>query len=121
MTAPIARVASSLLKEQVVSAPVFPIIRMCFRAFEEEAGTRIGIFSDGCGVDRGCFVRSRCRGRGLAIASLQAAGVEKFKIALGHVGFLMDCSTKHWMTAQMNSCPERVFAQPGLCRIPGSD
>ncbi|MCS7459245.1 ATP phosphoribosyltransferase regulatory subunit [Paenibacillus doosanensis] len=87
VTAPIARVVSSLLKEQP-----FPI-RLSyranvFRAFEAEAGRDAEFFQTGLELVGDASSESDAEVIALAIASLQAAGVEKFKIALGHVGFL---------------------------------
>lgn len=87
VTAPIARVVSSLLKEQP-----FPI-RLSyhanvFRAFEAEAGRDAEFFQAGVELVGDASSESDAEVIALAIASLQAAGVERFKIALGHVGFL---------------------------------
>lgn len=87
ITAPIARVVSSLLKEQP-----FPI-RLSyhanvFRAFEVEAGRDAEFFQTGVELVGDASSESDAEVIALAIASLQAAGVEQFKIALGHVGFL---------------------------------
>ncbi|OCT15780.1 ATP phosphoribosyltransferase regulatory subunit [Paenibacillus pectinilyticus] len=87
LTAPIARVASSLLKEQA-----FPI-RLSyhsnvFRSIEEEAGRDSEFYQTGVELIGDASSEADAEVVALAIASLQAAGVEKFKIALGHVGFL---------------------------------
>jgi ATP phosphoribosyltransferase regulatory subunit len=87
ITAPIARVVSSLLKEQA-----FPI-RLSyhanvFRAFEAEAGRDAEFFQTGVELVGDASSESDAEVIALAIASLQAAGVQEFKIALGHVGFL---------------------------------
>jgi ATP phosphoribosyltransferase regulatory subunit len=87
MTAPIARVVSSLLKEQP-----FPI-RLSyhaniFRAIEAEAGRDAEFFQTGVELVGDASSESDAEVIALAIASLQAAGVKEFKIALGHVGFL---------------------------------
>lgn len=87
LTAPIARVASSLLKEQA-----FPL-RLSyhsnvFRSIEEEAGRDSEFFQTGVELIGDASSEADAEVVALAIASLQAAGVEKFKIALGHVGFL---------------------------------
>ncbi|TDF97015.1 ATP phosphoribosyltransferase regulatory subunit [Paenibacillus piri] len=87
VTAPIARVVASLLKEQP-----FPI-RLSyhanvFRAFESEAGRDAEFFQTGVELVGDASSESDAEVVALAIASLQAAGVEQFKIALGHVGFL---------------------------------
>lgn len=87
ITAPIARVVSSLLKEEA-----FPI-RLSyhanvFRAFEAEAGRDAEFFQTGVELVGDASSESDAEVIALAIASLQAAGVKEFKIALGHVGFL---------------------------------
>ncbi|WP_240421543.1 ATP phosphoribosyltransferase regulatory subunit [Paenibacillus periandrae] len=87
MTAPIARVVSSLLKQQA-----FPI-RLSyhaniFRAIEAEAGRDAEFFQTGVELVGDASSESDAEVIALAIASLQAAGVKDFKIALGHVGFL---------------------------------
>ncbi|ULL19364.1 ATP phosphoribosyltransferase regulatory subunit [Paenibacillus sp. H1-7] len=87
ITAPIARVVSSLLKDQP-----FPI-RLSyhanvFRAFEAEAGRDAEFFQAGVELVGDGSSESDAEVIALAIASLQAAGVQQFKIALGHVGFL---------------------------------
>lgn len=87
LTAPIARVASSLLKEQA-----FPL-RLSyhsnvFRSIEEEAGRDSEFYQTGVELIGDASSEADAEVVALAIASLQAAGVEKFKIALGHVGFL---------------------------------
>ncbi|TXK83656.1 ATP phosphoribosyltransferase regulatory subunit [Paenibacillus sp. N3.4] len=87
LTAPIARVASSLLKEYA-----FPL-RLSyhsnvFRAIEEEAGRDAEFFQTGVELVGDASSEADAEVVALAIASLQAAGVGTFKIALGHVGFL---------------------------------
>jgi ATP phosphoribosyltransferase regulatory subunit len=87
MTAPIARVVSSLLKDQQ-----FPI-RLSyhanvFRAIEAEAGRDAEFFQTGVELVGDASSESDAEVIALAIASLQAAGIDEFKIALGHVGFL---------------------------------
>lgn len=87
MTAPIARVASSLLKEQP-----FPL-RLSyhanvFRAIEEEAGREAEFFQTGVELIGDASAEADAEVVALAIASLQAAGVQRFKIAIGHVAFL---------------------------------
>ncbi|MZQ82650.1 ATP phosphoribosyltransferase regulatory subunit [Paenibacillus sp. 5J-6] len=87
LTAPIARVASSLLKEHA-----FPL-RLSyhsnvFRAIEEEAGRDSEFYQTGVELIGDASSEADAEVVALAIASLQAAGVGTFKIALGHVGFL---------------------------------
>lgn len=87
MTAPIARVVSSLLKDEP-----FPL-RLSyhsnvFRAFEEEAGKESEFFQTGVELVGDGSSEADAEVIALAIASLRAAGVKKFKIAMGHIGFL---------------------------------
>lgn len=87
MTAPIARVVSSLLKDSE-----FPL-RLSyhsnvFRAIEAEAGREAEFFQTGLELVGDASAEADAEVVALAIASLQAAGVERFKIAIGHVGFL---------------------------------
>lgn len=87
VTGPIARVVASLLKEEP-----FPL-RLSyhanvFRAIEEEAGREAEFFQTGVELVGDASAEADAEVVALAIASLQAAGVDKFKIAIGHVGFL---------------------------------
>jgi len=87
MTAPIARVVASLLKESA-----FPL-RLSyhsniFRSIEEEAGREAEFFQTGVELVGDSSADADAEVVALAIASLKAAGVERFKIAIGHVGFL---------------------------------
>ncbi|MFD1175240.1 ATP phosphoribosyltransferase regulatory subunit [Paenibacillus puldeungensis] len=87
MTAPIARVVASLLKEEPMP------LRLCyhanvFRAMEEEAGREAEFFQTGVELVGDDSAEADAEVVALAVASLQAAGVNSFKIALGHVGFL---------------------------------
>src|SRR5262245_15089772 len=87
MTAPIARVVGSLLKDQP-----FPL-RLSyhgnvFRAFEEEGGREAEFYQTGVELVGDASPEADAEVIALAVASLQAAGVPEFKIAIGHVGFL---------------------------------
>jgi ATP phosphoribosyltransferase regulatory subunit len=87
MTAPIARVVASLLKDEP-----FPL-RLSyhsnvFRAIEEEAGREAEFFQTGVELVGDASSDADAEVVALAIASLKAAGIAPFKIALGHVGFL---------------------------------
>ncbi|ALS24396.1 ATP phosphoribosyltransferase regulatory subunit [Paenibacillus naphthalenovorans] len=87
MTAPIARVVSSLLREHP-----FPL-RLSyhanvFRAIEAEAGRDAEFFQTGVELVGDDSSESDAEVIALAVACLQAASVKEFKIALGHVGFL---------------------------------
>ncbi|MFC4303928.1 ATP phosphoribosyltransferase regulatory subunit [Cohnella boryungensis] len=87
MTGPIARVVGSLLKD----GP-FPI-RLSyhgnvFRAFEEEGGRDAEFYQTGVELVGDASPEADAEVIALAVASLKAAGVPEFKIAMGHVGFL---------------------------------
>lgn len=87
MTAPIARVVGSLLRDRP-----FPL-RLSyhanvFRAFEEEAGRDAEFFQTGVELVGDPSPEADAEVIALAIESLQAAGVSSFKMAVGHVGFL---------------------------------
>ncbi|RXZ78732.1 ATP phosphoribosyltransferase regulatory subunit [Paenibacillaceae bacterium] len=87
MTTPIARVVASLLKETA-----FPL-RLSyhanvFRAIEEEAGREAEFFQTGVELVGDASADADAEVVALAIASLKAAGVNRFKLAIGHVGFL---------------------------------
>ncbi|MFC4775687.1 ATP phosphoribosyltransferase regulatory subunit [Paenibacillus sp. GCM10023252] len=87
MTAPIARVVGSLLKE--VSFPIrLSYHSNVFRAIEEEAGREAEFYQTGVELVGDSSAEADAEVVALAIASLQAAGVDRFKIAIGHVGFL---------------------------------
>lgn len=87
ITAPIARVAASLLKEEPLPLRLSYHANV-FRAIEEEAGREAEFFQTGVELVGDDSPEADAEVVALAIESLQAAGVERFKIALGHVGFL---------------------------------
>jgi ATP phosphoribosyltransferase regulatory subunit len=87
MTAPIARVAASLLKEQPMPLRLSYHSNV-FRAIEDEAGRDSEFFQTGVELIGDATPDADAEMVALAIESLQAAGVQKFKIAIGHVGFL---------------------------------
>lgn len=87
MTAPIARVVASLLKEE--SFPLrLSYHANVFRAFEAEAGRESEFFQTGVELVGDGSSEADAEVIALAIAALQSAGVKEFKIAVGHVGFL---------------------------------
>lgn len=87
ITAPIARVVSSLLKEE--SLPLrLAYHSNVFRSIEEEAGREAEFFQTGVELIGDASSEGDAEIVALAIACLKASGVENFKIALGHVGFL---------------------------------
>ncbi|MCJ8015111.1 ATP phosphoribosyltransferase regulatory subunit [Paenibacillus sp. KQZ6P-2] len=87
MTAPIARVVSSLLKEEPLPIRLSYHANV-FRAFEEEAGREAEFFQTGVELVGDDSPEADAEVVALAIESLKAAGVKSFKIAMGHVGFL---------------------------------
>jgi ATP phosphoribosyltransferase regulatory subunit len=87
ITAPIARVVASLMKENVLPLRLSYHANV-YRAFEEEAGRESEFFQTGAELVGDGSSEADAEVIALAIASLQAAGVKTFKIALGHTGFL---------------------------------
>lgn len=87
LTAPIARVVSSVLKDQPLPLRLSYHANV-FRSIEEEAGRLSEFFQTGVELVGDASSEADTEIIALAIASLKAAGVEHFKIALGHVGFL---------------------------------
>ncbi|GGO05193.1 ATP phosphoribosyltransferase regulatory subunit [Saccharibacillus kuerlensis] len=87
MTAPIARAASSLLRDEPLPLRLSYHANV-FRAIEEEAGREAEFFQTGVELIGDRSPEADAEVVALAIASLQAAGVKTFKFALGHVGFL---------------------------------
>jgi ATP phosphoribosyltransferase regulatory subunit len=87
MTAPIARVVASLLKDEKYPLRLSYHSNV-FRAFAEEAGKESEFFQTGVELVGDGSSEADAEVIALAVASLQAAGVGEFKIALGHVGFL---------------------------------
>ncbi|MGM0881672.1 MAG: ATP phosphoribosyltransferase regulatory subunit [Bacillota bacterium] len=87
MTAPIARVVASLLK-QADFPQRLSYHSNVFRAIEEEAGREAEFFQTGVELVGDSSAEADAEVVALAIASLKAAGVDRFKIAIGHVGFL---------------------------------
>lgn len=87
VTAPIARVVSSLLREE--SLPLrLSYHSNVFRAPEDEAGREAEFFQTGVELVGDGSSDADAEIVALAIESLKASGVPEFKIALGHVGFL---------------------------------
>jgi ATP phosphoribosyltransferase regulatory subunit len=87
MTAPIARVVGSLLKDQPLPLRLSYHANV-FRAFEEDAGREAEFYQTGVELVGDPSPEADAEVIALAIASLKAAGVESFKLAVGHVGFL---------------------------------
>lgn len=87
LTAPIARVVSSLLKDEPLPLRLSYHANV-FRSIEEEAGREAEFFQTGVELVGDDSPEADAEVVALAIASLQAAGVTSFKIAMGHMGFL---------------------------------
>ncbi|TBL69820.1 ATP phosphoribosyltransferase regulatory subunit [Paenibacillus thalictri] len=87
ITAPIARVVSSLLKDEPLPLRLSYHSNV-FRAIEAEAGRDAEFFQTGMELVGDASSEADAEVIALAVACLQAAGVHTFKIALGHVGFL---------------------------------
>lgn len=87
MTTPIARVVSSLLREQELPIRLSYHANV-FRAIEEEAGRNSEFFQTGVELVGERSAEADAEVIALSIACLKAAGVRKFRVALGHVGFL---------------------------------
>ncbi|MFD1773918.1 ATP phosphoribosyltransferase regulatory subunit [Paenibacillus rhizophilus] len=87
MTAPVARVVSSLLKDEPLPLRLSYHANV-FRAIEEEAGREAEFYQTGVELVGDDSPEADAEVVALAIESLKAAGVQTFKIAMGHVGFL---------------------------------
>jgi ATP phosphoribosyltransferase regulatory subunit len=87
VTAPIARVVSSLLKEQPLPLRLSYHSNV-FRALDEEASKETEFFQTGIELVGEQSSDADAEIVALAIESLRAAGVQAFKMAIGHVGFL---------------------------------
>lgn len=87
MTAPIARVVASLLKEEPLPIRLAYHANV-FRAIEEEAGREAEFYQTGVELVGDASADADAEVIALAVASLQAAGVSHFKLALGHQGLL---------------------------------
>ncbi|UHA75221.1 ATP phosphoribosyltransferase regulatory subunit [Paenibacillus sp. 481] len=87
VTAPIARIVASLLKEEA-----FPI-RLSyhanvFRSMEEEAGREAEFYQTGAELIGDATAEADAEAIALSIACLQEIGFERFKVAIGHLGFI---------------------------------
>ncbi len=87
MTAPIARVAGSLLKEEPLPLRLSYHANV-FRAPEEEAGRDAEFFQTGVELIGDSSTDADAEVIALAVACLEAAGMGRFKMALGHMGFI---------------------------------
>ncbi len=87
VTAPIARVVSSLLKGEPLPLRLYYHANV-FRTQEKEAGRDAEFFQTGVEYIGEHDVSADAEMIALAVASLQAAGLSKFQIAVGHMDFL---------------------------------
>ena len=87
MTAPIARVAASMFKENHLPLR-FSYHANVFRAPEEEAGRDAEFFQTGVELIGDASTDADAEVVALAIASLRSAGLNEFKMAIGHSGFI---------------------------------
>ncbi|WP_199621574.1 ATP phosphoribosyltransferase regulatory subunit [Paenibacillus alkalitolerans] len=87
MTAPIARVVASLLRGEPLPIRLSYHANV-FRAIEEEAGRSAEFYQTGVELVGDSSAEADAEVIALSIACLKAAGVRKFRVALGHVGFL---------------------------------
>lgn len=87
MTAPIARVASSLLKEEPLPMRLYYHANV-FRTQEKEAGRNAEFIQTGVELIGESDVSADAEMIALAVASLQSVEANNFQIAVGHMGFL---------------------------------
>jgi len=87
MTTPIARVVSSLYKDVPLPIRLFYQANV-FRAQEKEAGRNAEFFQTGIELIGDASGDADAEAIALAVFCLRAAGVETFRIAIGHVDFV---------------------------------
>jgi ATP phosphoribosyltransferase regulatory subunit len=87
LTAPIARVASSLLKEEPLPLRLMYTANV-FRAQKNEAGRNAEFTQLGIECIGSASVDADAEAIALAVSVLKACSVKVFKIAVGHIGFL---------------------------------
>ncbi|WP_027416303.1 ATP phosphoribosyltransferase regulatory subunit [Aneurinibacillus terranovensis] len=87
MTAPIARVASSLLKDEPLPLRLMYTANV-FRAQAQEAGRNAEFGHTGIEYIGSDLADADAEAIALAVSVLKACGVEMFKIVIGHIGFL---------------------------------
>jgi ATP phosphoribosyltransferase regulatory subunit len=86
MTSPIARVVSSLYKDVPLPIRLYYQANV-FRAQEKEAGRNAEFYQTGIELIGDASVDADAEAIALAVFCLRAAGVETFRIAIGHVDF----------------------------------
>ncbi|MFA4133316.1 MULTISPECIES: ATP phosphoribosyltransferase regulatory subunit [unclassified Brevibacillus] len=87
MTTPIARVVSSLYKDVPMPIRLYYQANV-FRAQEKEAGRNAEFSQTGIELIGDASVDADAEAIALAVVCLRAAGVETFRIAIGHVDFV---------------------------------
>ncbi|UFJ39991.1 ATP phosphoribosyltransferase regulatory subunit [Brevibacillus humidisoli] len=87
MTAPIARVVSSLYKQVPFPIRLYYQANV-FRAQEKEAGRNAEFYQTGVELIGDHSVDADAEVIALAVACLQSAGVTSFKVAIGHADFM---------------------------------
>lgn len=87
MTAPIARVASSLMQEAELPIRLSYHANV-FRSMEEDSGREAEFYQTGAELIGDASPEADAEVIALSISCLQAAGVKQFKVAIGHHGFL---------------------------------
>ncbi|KMZ44065.1 MULTISPECIES: ATP phosphoribosyltransferase regulatory subunit [Bacillales] len=87
MTTPIARVVSSLYKDVPLPIRLYYQANV-FRAQEKEAGRNAEFSQTGIELIGDASVDADAEAIALAVVCLRAAGVETFRIAIGHVDFV---------------------------------
>jgi ATP phosphoribosyltransferase regulatory subunit len=87
MTAPIARVVASMMREE--SLPIrLSYHAHVFRAQAEEAGRDAEFYQTGVELIGEPSADGDAEVIALAVATLKAVGVQQFRLAIGHIGFL---------------------------------
>lgn len=107
-TAPIARVVSSILHEEPLP------LRLCyhanvFRAQENEAGRNAEFYQSGVELIGLSNAWADAEVIALSIEALQACGVPRFRLSIGHVGFV-----KAWMEERLDD-PQIVSRLKRYC------
>ncbi|MCR8844881.1 ATP phosphoribosyltransferase regulatory subunit [Paenibacillus sp. SC116] len=87
LTAPIARVVSSLLVDEPLPIRLSYHANV-FRSMEEEAGREAEFYQTGAELIGDSSAEADAEVIALSIACLQSIGIEAFQVAIGHHGFL---------------------------------
>lgn len=112
MTAPIARVVASVLKDERLPIRLAYHANV-FRAFEDESGRDAEFFQTGVELVGDASADADAEVIALAVASLKAAGLSEFKLALGHQGLLNGLLGEllDGMPAEQDQLRERLLAR----------